>query len=172
KKLFVVYISDDGLESKRLENVTWIDPTVREALSKYCILLHVVKGSSEAQSFSEIYPMQSVPCITAVGYNGIKLWQREGFVTADVLASSFEKAWLSLHFQETTAAFLSAALASGNQFGGETSTHSSLSGQLILEEQSSMNDHAQSAHSQTIDDDNNFEEPYKVVPNSGFVSYL
>ncbi|MBA0864468.1 hypothetical protein Goshw_003261, partial [Gossypium schwendimanii] len=36
----------------------------------------------------------------------------EGSISAEVLASSLEKAWLSLHIQETTAAVLSAALAS------------------------------------------------------------
>ncbi|KAK2980919.1 hypothetical protein RJ640_009552, partial [Escallonia rubra] len=42
------------------------------------------------------------------------LWTKEGFVTAEILASSLEKAWLSLHIQETTATFLTAALASKN----------------------------------------------------------
>ncbi|PPD95874.1 hypothetical protein GOBAR_DD07096 [Gossypium barbadense] len=36
----------------------------------------------------------------------------EGSISAEVLASSLEKAWLSLHIQETTAAVLSAAFAS------------------------------------------------------------
>ncbi|KAJ0606118.1 hypothetical protein HanHA300_Chr02g0070521 [Helianthus annuus] len=36
----------------------------------------------------------------------------KGFVTAEVLASTLEKSWLSLHVQETTATFLTAALAS------------------------------------------------------------
>lgn len=129
-------------------------------------------------------PQKSAPCITAVGYNGVQLWQNgklttidstfvfwvqflgqpfvllnllffclvllnqwaEGFVSAEVLASTLEKAWLSLHvqviyiflllrwgcspaiillkllakalsfffflIQETTATFLTAALAS------------------------------------------------------------
>ncbi|KAK6145778.1 hypothetical protein DH2020_019647 [Rehmannia glutinosa] len=46
---------------------------------------------------------------------------KKGFVSADVLASSLEKAWLSLHVQETTAAFLTAALASGKQLASGTS---------------------------------------------------
>ncbi|KAL0322728.1 UNVERIFIED_CONTAM: Plant UBX domain-containing protein 11 [Sesamum angustifolium] len=66
-------------------------------------------------------PQHSAPCITAIGYNGVQLWQKEGFVSADVLASSLEKAWLSLHVQETTAAFLTAALASGKQLASGTS---------------------------------------------------
>ncbi|MBA0624789.1 hypothetical protein Godav_010078 [Gossypium davidsonii] len=57
-------------------------------------------------------PQKSVPCITAIGYNGVQVWQSEGSISAEVLASSLEKAWLSLHIQETTAAVLSAALAS------------------------------------------------------------
>ncbi|KAJ0778583.1 hypothetical protein HanLR1_Chr02g0073261 [Helianthus annuus] len=36
----------------------------------------------------------------------------DGFVSAEVLASTVEKSWLSLHVQETTATFLTAALAS------------------------------------------------------------
>ncbi|KAH6786504.1 hypothetical protein C2S52_006056 [Perilla frutescens var. hirtella] len=111
KKLFVVYTAGDNPDSKLLETSTWIDPKVSETVSKYCILLHISEGSSEALNFSAIYPQQSFPCITAVGYNGVLLWQKERFVDADVLASSLEKAWLSLHVQETTAAFLTAALA-------------------------------------------------------------
>ncbi|KAG6422858.1 hypothetical protein SASPL_113240 [Salvia splendens] len=104
----------DNPDSKLLETSTWIDPKVglvSETVSKYCILLHILEGSSEALNFSAIYPQQSCPCITAVGYNGVLLWQKEGYVPTDVLASSLEKAWLSLHVQETTAAFLTAALA-------------------------------------------------------------
>ncbi|KAJ6289838.1 hypothetical protein OIU78_025707 [Salix suchowensis] len=63
-------------------------------------------------NFSAIYPQKSAPCITAIGYNGVQLWQSEGFVTAEVLASGLEKAWFSLHIQETTATVLTAALNS------------------------------------------------------------
>ncbi|XVF37826.1 hypothetical protein REPUB_Repub20aG0044400 [Reevesia pubescens] len=111
KKLFVVYISGEDDESKNLEDSMWNDPKVKESLSKYCILLHIRGGSIDAENFSAIYPQKSVPCITAIGYNGVQVWQ-SGFVSAEVLASSLEKAWLSLHIQETTAAVLSAALAS------------------------------------------------------------
>uniref|UniRef100_A0A5B7BW25 UBX domain-containing protein n=1 Tax=Davidia involucrata TaxID=16924 RepID=A0A5B7BW25_DAVIN len=112
RKLFVVYISGDDAESIRLENSTWTDLNVAESLSKYCILLHISEGSTELAQFSALYPQKSVPCITAIGYNGVQLWQNEGFVSAENLASSLEKAWLSLHIQETTATFLTAALAS------------------------------------------------------------
>uniref|UniRef100_A0A0V0IZ83 Putative UBX domain-containing protein 4-like n=1 Tax=Solanum chacoense TaxID=4108 RepID=A0A0V0IZ83_SOLCH len=61
---------------------------------------------------SYIDPQKAVPCITVIGYNGVQLWQHGGFVSADNLASSLEKAWLSLHVQDTTATFLTAALAS------------------------------------------------------------
>ncbi|XP_057778990.1 plant UBX domain-containing protein 11 isoform X2 [Salvia miltiorrhiza] len=117
KKLFVVYTAGDNPNSKLLETSTWIDPKVSETVSKYCILLHILEGSSEALNFSAIYPQQSFPCITAVGYNGVLLWQKEGFVHADMLASSLEKAWLSLHVQETTAAFLTAAIAKQSASG-------------------------------------------------------
>ncbi|XWS09290.1 hypothetical protein CRYUN_Cryun40dG0073100 [Craigia yunnanensis] len=112
KKLFVVYISGEDAESKNLEDSTWTDLKVKESLSKYCILLHIRGGSADAANFSAIYPQKSVPCITAIGYNGVQVWQSEGFVSAEGLASSLEKAWLSLHIQETTATVLSAALAS------------------------------------------------------------
>ncbi|XVE84569.1 hypothetical protein DITRI_Ditri17bG0023600 [Diplodiscus trichospermus] len=112
KKLFVVYISGDDAESKNMEDSTWTDQKVQETLSKYCILLHIRGGSTDAANFCAIYPQKSVPCITAIGYNGVQVWQSEGFVSAEILASSLEKAWLSLHIQETTARVLSAALAS------------------------------------------------------------
>ncbi|CAL5420658.1 unnamed protein product [Camellia sinensis] len=72
----------DNVESTHLEESTWMDSN------------------------------KSIPCITAIGYSGLQLWQNEGFVSADILASSLEKAWLSLHIQETTPTFLTAALAS------------------------------------------------------------
>ncbi|XP_024022091.1 plant UBX domain-containing protein 11 [Morus notabilis] len=112
RKLFVVYISGVNAESSRLDSSTWSDSKVAESVLKYCILLHLSEGSNDATQFSAIYPQKSIPCITAVGYNGVQLWQNEGFISAEVLASSLEKVWLSLHIQDTTAAVLSAALAS------------------------------------------------------------
>ncbi|XP_004140870.1 plant UBX domain-containing protein 11 isoform X2 [Cucumis sativus] len=112
RKLFLVYISGDDAESSRLESSTWTSSKVAESVSKYCVLLHIPAGSMDAAQFSSIYPQKSVPCITAVGYNGIQLWLNEGFIGAEVLASNLEKAWLGLHIQETTASVLTAALAS------------------------------------------------------------
>lgn len=114
RKLFVVYISGEDAESARMEETTWRDFRVSESLSKYCIFLHVLEGSTDATNFSKIYPQGSVPCITAVGYNGVKLWENEGFISAEDLALGLEKAWLSLHIQETTASVLTAALAARN----------------------------------------------------------
>ncbi|XP_048234071.1 plant UBX domain-containing protein 11 isoform X2 [Ricinus communis] len=111
KKLFVVYISGSDAESVELEKCTWTDFKVAESFSKYCILLHLQEGSTDAVNFSAIYPYKSVPSIVAIGYNGVQLWQ-SGFISAEVLASNLEKAWLSLHIQETTATVLTAALAS------------------------------------------------------------
>ncbi|CAH9062273.1 unnamed protein product [Cuscuta epithymum] len=93
KKLFVVYISGDNSGSRHLETSTWLDSQVAESLSKYCILLHIAEGSSHAINFAALYPQKAVPCITAVGFNGKLLWQHEGFVAADVLAFSLQKAW-------------------------------------------------------------------------------
>ncbi|BFG15702.1 hypothetical protein CerSpe_019760 [Prunus speciosa] len=114
RKLFVVYISGKNDESSRLENSTWTDVNVADSVAKYCILLHIPEESTDAANFSALYPQKSIPCITAIGYNGVQIWQNEGFVSAEVLASSLEKAWLGIHIQETTATVLSAALASNN----------------------------------------------------------
>lgn len=111
KKLFVVYISGDNAESSNLETSMLTELSVAEALSKYCILVHISEGSVDAAHLSAIYPQKSSPCITVIAYNGLQLWQQEGFITAEVLASSLEKAWLNLHIQETTASVLTAALA-------------------------------------------------------------
>ncbi|OWM67398.1 hypothetical protein CDL15_Pgr019858 [Punica granatum] len=111
KKIFVVYISGEDADSIRMENSTWVYHKVSESISKYCILLQLAEGSADAANFSRIYPQNSVPCITAVGYNGVKIWQQEGFLDAENLASSLEKAWLSFHIQETTASVMAAALA-------------------------------------------------------------
>ncbi|XP_022150426.1 plant UBX domain-containing protein 11 isoform X2 [Momordica charantia] len=114
RKLFVVFISGEDAESSSLESSTWTSSRVAESVSKYCVLLHIPAGSTDAAQFSSIYPQKSVPCITAVGYNGIQLWQNEGFIGADDLAFNLEKAWLGLHIQETTASVLTAALAAKN----------------------------------------------------------
>lgn len=111
KKLFVVYISGDNPESSNLERSTWTDLSLAEVLSKYCILLQISEGSADAANLSAIYPQKSSPCITVIGYNGLQLWQNDGFFSAKVLASSLEKAWLNLHLQETAASVLTAALA-------------------------------------------------------------
>lgn len=114
RKLFVVYISGDNPESIRLNESTWTNSCVAESLLKYCILLHISEGSNEAVQFFAIYPQKSVPCITAIGYNGARLWQNEGFVAAETLASNLEKAWFGLHIQEASATVLTAALTSND----------------------------------------------------------
>ncbi|XP_043710016.1 plant UBX domain-containing protein 11 isoform X2 [Telopea speciosissima] len=111
RKLFVVYISGEDKDSMLLEQSTWMDLNVAESMSKYGIFLHLPQGSTDASQFSAIYPQKSVPCITAIGYNGVQMWQNEGYISAEDLVSCIEKAWLNLHNQETTATFLTAALA-------------------------------------------------------------
>ncbi|XVF29284.1 hypothetical protein REPUB_Repub15cG0107600 [Reevesia pubescens] len=106
KKLLVVYISGEDDESKNMEDSMWTD------LKLLCWLSYAMLGREE-QLEEENDPQKSVPCITAIGYNGVQVWQSgTGFVSAEVLASSLEKAFFSLHIQETTATVLSAALAS------------------------------------------------------------
>ncbi|KAL9140535.1 hypothetical protein ABFS82_14G043200 [Erythranthe guttata] len=169
KKLFVVYNAGDNPDSKLLETSTWTDPSVSETLSKYCVLLHILEGSSEASNFSAIYPQQSAPCITAIGYNGVQLWQKDGFVSADVLASSLEKAWLSLHVQDTTAAFLTAALASGKHLASGTS-EAETSEQVtpgahvstpLSDDPIVSVDAEQPLHSDNIEDRSNYEDAFK-----------
>ncbi|KAK9087929.1 hypothetical protein Syun_030323 [Stephania yunnanensis] len=99
-------------ESQLLEKSTWVDAKVVDSVTKYCIFLHFAQGSTDALQFAEIYPQKSAPSITVVGCNGGKLWNYEGYVSAENLASSIEKAWLTLHIQETAARYLSTALAS------------------------------------------------------------
>ncbi|WOH12485.1 hypothetical protein DCAR_0831989 [Daucus carota subsp. sativus] len=111
KKLFVVYVSGNNPESSNLEKSTWLDLSLAEVFSKYCILLQISEESADAANLSAIYPQKCSPCITVIGYNGLQLWQNEGFCTAEVLTSSLEKAWLNLHLQETAAGVLTAALA-------------------------------------------------------------
>ncbi|CAL1404642.1 unnamed protein product [Linum trigynum] len=110
KKLFVVYISGKDPVSVELEKSIWTDSKVADTLSKYCVLLHVLEGSNDAVNFSAIFPQKSVPAIAVIGFNGIQLWQSDGCVSAEVLVSSLEKAYLSLHIQETTASVFTAAL--------------------------------------------------------------
>ncbi|KAJ0259296.1 Plant UBX domain-containing protein 11 [Hirschfeldia incana] len=114
KKLFVVYISGEDEDSDKLNKLTWTDASVAESLSKYCVLLHLQAASADATNFSAIYPYSAVPCIAAIGFSGTQVWKNEGFIAAQDLASSLEKAWLGLHIQETTASIFSAALASKN----------------------------------------------------------
>ncbi|KAJ6792965.1 plant UBX domain-containing protein 11 isoform X1 [Iris pallida] len=112
KKIFLVHISGEDENSTHLKQSTWADQTVSDSISRYCIFLHLIQGSIEALQFSAIYPQKSVPSITAVRYNGVMLWQNEGYISAEDFVGAIEKAWASLHFQETAATLLTAALAS------------------------------------------------------------
>ncbi|KAK9082742.1 hypothetical protein Scep_029213 [Stephania cephalantha] len=109
---FVEEDSRGNEESQLLEKSTWVDAKVVDSVTKYCIFLHFAQGSTDALQFAEIYPQKSAPSLTVVGCNGGKLWNYEGYVSAENLASSIEKAWLTLHIQETAARYLSTALAS------------------------------------------------------------
>ncbi|KAM0940642.1 putative UBX domain, Ubiquitin-like domain superfamily, Thioredoxin-like superfamily [Dioscorea sansibarensis] len=112
KKLFVVYISGKDENSILLEQSTWVDSSVVDSISKYCIFLHLKQESVEASQFSAIYPQQSFPSITAIGYNGLVLWKHEGYVNAENFLENIEKAWAAFHLQGATAMFVAAALAS------------------------------------------------------------
>ncbi|KAL5849176.1 hypothetical protein ACOSQ4_007189 [Xanthoceras sorbifolium] len=147
KKLLVVYISGEDAESVNLENTTWTDLKVAESILKYAILLHIKEESADAANFCAIYPLKSVPCITAIGYNGVQVWKSEGFISAEVLTSSLEKAWLSLHIQETTASVLTAAFASKKSElpTSGTSEQGSSSGTAVLLPASEKHDQSSEA---------------------------
>ncbi|KAF6162249.1 hypothetical protein GIB67_008378, partial [Kingdonia uniflora] len=112
KGLILVYVSGKDAESVYLEQSTWMDTNVAVTIPKYCILLHLVQGSVDASQFSAIYPQRSIPSISAIGYDGVKLWNHEGYISSENLVTNIEKAWMSIHIQETTATFFAAALAS------------------------------------------------------------
>ncbi|KAJ9189282.1 hypothetical protein P3X46_000594 [Hevea brasiliensis] len=167
KKLFVVYISGSDENSVELEKSTWTDSKVGESLSKYCIFLHIPEASTDASNFSAIYPQKSAPSITAIGYNGIQLWKSEGIVGAEALASSLEKAWLSLHIQETTATVLTAALTSKKPEPSagfsdiSSSEQGSSSGTIVppplVDKHEQSSDGGPSATSETIEENNSHE---------------
>ncbi|KAJ6825041.1 plant UBX domain-containing protein 11 isoform X2 [Iris pallida] len=168
KKIFLVHISDEDENSTNLKQSTWADQTVADSISKYCVFLHLVQGSIEALQFSAIYPQKSVPSITAVGYNGAMLWQHgrntcltylqdcqyfglstlavpyvfkfaEGYISAKDFVGAIEKTWASLHFQETAATLLTAALVSTKP------EHFSSSSQDVAQVNSSASDVSTSA---------------------------
>ncbi|KAI4338859.1 hypothetical protein MLD38_023868 [Melastoma candidum] len=143
KKLFVVYISGDNADSEEMENSTWKDGNVSESVKNYCILLHIPEKTTDAENFSKMYPQNSVPCVTAVGHNGVKLWTKDGFVSPEDLASNLEKAWLSLQIQETTASFLTAAMAARNPV---RSTSSNSITAAVNRDNSSSNSHLEEVY--------------------------
>eukprot|EP00262_Sarcandra_glabra_P007167 TRINITY_DN19792_c0_g1_i1.p1 TRINITY_DN19792_c0_g1~~TRINITY_DN19792_c0_g1_i1.p1 ORF type:complete len:554 (-),score=94.29 TRINITY_DN19792_c0_g1_i1:278-1939(-) len=112
RKLFVVYISGEDENSSLLEQSTWMDLNVVESISRRCIFLHLVQGSIDASHFSAIYPPKSCPSISAIGYNGVLLWQNEGYISAKDFVAAIERSCMSLQLQETAATVLTAALTS------------------------------------------------------------
>lgn len=114
KKLFVVFISGDDDGSKYLVQSTFVDQRVVDAVLKYCIFLHLYAGTEDASQFSVIYPQNSIPSISIIGYNGVMTSQHDGFITADSFLESVENARECMKLQDTAAVLLSAALASRN----------------------------------------------------------
>ncbi|XP_010268290.1 PREDICTED: plant UBX domain-containing protein 11 [Nelumbo nucifera] len=165
KKLFVVYTSGEDDDSKLLEQTTWMDLNVGESISKFCIFLHILQGSPDALHFSAIYPQKSFPCITVVGYNGLQLWQHEGYISAEALASRIEKAWLSLQMQEATATVLTAALASKK---AESLSFSSLNASSSDQgTSSSINDHFPSIDQTLHDTETKILVAPDLLPKTG-----
>ncbi|MCD7456474.1 hypothetical protein HAX54_031912 [Datura stramonium] len=69
KKLFVVFVSGSNMESNQLETSTWLDPRVADSISKYCILLHILEGSTDARNFSALW--ESYICLAKLGDNRV-----------------------------------------------------------------------------------------------------
>ncbi|XP_011628666.1 plant UBX domain-containing protein 11 isoform X2 [Amborella trichopoda] len=112
QKILLVYISGTDEASWSLEQSTWMD--LDASVSKHCIFLHLREGSLDEKQFSVCYPQKSVPNISAVGYNGILLWQHDGYASPETLVAGIQKAWDDFHFRETAAAIMTAALLSNN----------------------------------------------------------
>uniref|UniRef100_A0A0D9XRI1 UBX domain-containing protein n=2 Tax=Leersia perrieri TaxID=77586 RepID=A0A0D9XRI1_9ORYZ len=112
KKLFVVYISGEDEASSSLEQSTLVNENVAEVIGKCCIFLHLKQGNVDASQFSAIYPQKAFPSISVIGLNGVMLWCHEGYISSKDLKEHIEKAWATLHLQETAATFLTASLAS------------------------------------------------------------
>ncbi|KAG5402425.1 hypothetical protein IGI04_017032 [Brassica rapa subsp. trilocularis] len=54
----------------------------------------------------DAFPYSNVPCLTAIGSSGVKVWNNDGFIEAVDLTSSLNMAWLELNILETTASIL------------------------------------------------------------------
>lgn len=101
-------------------------------------------------------PQKSAPCITAVGYNGVQLLQNDGFIDAETLATNLQKAWLSLHLQET---LLTAALVSENS--APQLANSSLSTTREQGDSSGVNIASSSVDGQDIENSGSLKNPDK-----------
>ncbi|XP_024542116.1 plant UBX domain-containing protein 11 isoform X2 [Selaginella moellendorffii] len=102
-KVFLVYIANDGEESARLEEATWRAPQVVSLILEKFVALRLVHGSVDALHFSVLYPISAVPSITAIGYQGVKLWEQNGFITPEELSKRLQYAVDTFQFQVQTA---------------------------------------------------------------------
>ncbi|KAH9302029.1 hypothetical protein KI387_013612, partial [Taxus chinensis] len=115
-KILFVYIGGAGEDCDNLEQSTWRDSEVIKLLSEHCVVLHLPQGSADSIQFSEIYSHKSVPAMSAVGYNGVRLWHHEGYISAEDLIRSIEKARTDLLSQEAAVAnVIAAAIAARRQ---------------------------------------------------------
>ncbi|XP_031494607.1 plant UBX domain-containing protein 11 isoform X2 [Nymphaea colorata] len=121
-EILLVYVSGTNEDSVLLEKSTWVDPNVAEAVLKHCVFLHLIQGSLDSINFSACYPIKAIPSISAVGYNGVLLWQSEGYTNPEKLLAGIQKAWSDLHSQEAAAAVLTAALVSNKSEEPSSST--------------------------------------------------
>jgi len=107
RKILLVYIGDPGEMSVHLEQSTLRDSEVVKLLSEYCVVLHLLEGSMDVVHFSAFCPHKSAPALSAIGYNGSLLWQYEGYISANDLIASIEKARTDLHSQEVVSNLVS-----------------------------------------------------------------
>ncbi|EFJ17590.1 hypothetical protein SELMODRAFT_444830 [Selaginella moellendorffii] len=115
---------DDGEESARLEEATWRAPQVVSLILEKFVALRLVHGSVDALHFSVLCmlcnfdllgndqacfqclnadPISAVPSITAIGYQGVKLWEQNGFITPEELSKRLQYAVDTFQFQVQTA---------------------------------------------------------------------
>lgn len=151
RKILLVYIGDPGEKSVHLEQFTLRDSEVVKLLSEYYVVLHLLEGSVDVVHFSAFCPYKSAPALSAIGYNGSLLWQYEGYINANDLIASLEKARTDLHSQEVVSNLVLSEhegnlnTAEPHPSSGEIHSHQSSISQTISESTCGTEETAQTA---------------------------
>lgn len=151
RKILLVYIGDPGEKSVHLEQSTLRDSEVVKLLSEYFVVLHLLEGSVDVVHFSAFCPHKSAPALSAIGYNGSLLWQYEGYINANDLTASLEKARTDLQSQEVVSNLVSSEqegnlnTAEPHTSSGEIHSHQSSISQTISESTCGIEETVQTA---------------------------